>query len=121
MPLHIFDSLDQMLSPEGLRHIAGRPIDLVERGPLNADHYSGNTLEAVRVRCGEESFRFVLKRFSYERDWIMRRTHDSLVRESALYGQGVYARMPASCFVPGLATARDDDSWTNLMEDVSDS
>lgn len=120
MSLHIFDSLEQLLSPDGLARIAGGPIESVERGPLSAEHYSGSVLETIRASRSGQPVRYVLKRFSYERDWIMRRTRDTLVRESALYREGVYARMPGSCLAPVVATARDGGSWANLMEDVSD-
>jgi hypothetical protein len=62
----------------------------------------------------------VLKRYWYERDWVMRLTHDDAVREVALYRHGVYGRLPDECMVPIIAAARDGRMWASLMRDVSD-
>jgi hypothetical protein len=118
VPAHIFDSVDDLLSPQGLGRVLGARVDSIERSPLKVEHYSGNTLEAVGAMRDGKPVRFVLKRFSYERDWVMRRTHDTRVRESALYREGVYARFPEQCRVPVIATARDGDSWATLMDEV---
>jgi hypothetical protein len=94
-------------------------VAAVERAPLEVAHYSGNTLERVTARLHGAERRFVLKRFSIERDWIMRLTHDQAVREVALFRHGVYARLPATCYVPIIAAARDGNAWASLMTDVS--
>ena len=91
----IFDSVEAMTSTAGLSLLSGMPVALVERAPLEATRYSGNTLERVTARLHGAERRFVLKRFSIERDWIMRLTHDQAVREVALFRHGVYARLPA--------------------------
>jgi hypothetical protein len=121
----VFDSVEQMCSPTGLARLLGGEVEAVELSPLDAEHYSGNSLERVRVRRGArqsaETTRFVLKRFSPERDWIMRLTHDDEVREVALFRGGVYQRLPEQCFVPVVAAARDGSSWASLMVDVSGS
>ncbi len=121
----VFDSVEQMCSPTGLARIIGGEVVAVELRPLEVEHYSGNSLERVRVKRGArqsaETTRFVLKRFSPKRDWIMRLTHDGEVREVALFRGGVYQRLPEQCFVPILAAARDGSSWASLMVDVSGS
>lgn len=119
MPPAIFESVDEMLSPAGLAMIAGGNVMSIERAPLDVAHFSGNTLERVIVGRAEAERRLVLKRFSIERDWIMRLTHDHAVREVALYRYGVYARLPAVCYVPIVAVARDGAAWASLMDDVS--
>jgi hypothetical protein len=115
----VFESLAAMLSAAGLSRIAGGEVTAVTRSPLDRAHFSGNTLEQVIAELPGGSRRFVLKRFAIERDWIMRLTHDHAVREAALFRHGVYARLPAVCYVPVVAVARDGNSWASLMDDVS--
>jgi hypothetical protein len=119
IPQLIFSSIDQMLSAAGLATIVGGDVTSIDRAPLEVTHFSGNTLERVVVRVAEAERRFVLKRFSIERDWIMRLTHDRIVREVALHRRGIYARLPKDCYVPIVAVARDGASWASLMADVS--
>jgi len=120
MEAPLFASVEEMLSPNGLARILGGQVESVEVGPLDVEHYSGNTLEQVRVRRGGATTSFVLKRFSLEHDWIMRLTHDYAVREVALFRGGVFRRLPGECWVPIVAAARNGQSWTSLMVDVSD-
>ena len=117
----VFESVDRMLSPNGLAELMGGAVESVERTPLGAAHYSGNMLERVRARRGDSASNFVLKRFSIERDWVMRLTHDTQVREAALYRCGVYARMPDEVMVPVVAAAPDGSEWATLMADVAES
>jgi hypothetical protein len=121
MRARLFETLDQMFSAEGLASIIGSPVESVERGAFEVEHFSGNSLESVRAMHNGQEARFVLKRFSIERDWIMRLTHDTEVREVALFRGGVFARMPDLCIVPTVAAARDGKSWASLMVDVSGS
>lgn len=115
----IFDSLDEMLSAAGLATLAGGAVTSIERAPLEVTHFSGNRLEHVIVGVAGAERRLVLKRFAIERDWVMRLTHDHAVREVALYRQGIYARLPKTCYVPIVAVARDGASWASLMADVA--
>ena len=94
-----------MLSADGLASIIGSPVEQVERSPLDVEHFSGNTLEQVRAYQDGRAVRFVLKRFDPKRDWIMRLTHDSEVREVALFRGGVFARMPDLLIVPTVAAS----------------
>ncbi len=121
MRARIFDSVEQMVSADGLASLIGSAVESVECAPLDAEHFSGNTLERVRAVCNGQVVRFVMKRFSMQRDWIMRLTQDYEVREVALFRGGVFARMPDLCIVPIIAAARDGKSWASLMIDVSDS
>src|SRR6202171_3493976 len=120
MKARVFDSVEQMLSPEGLSAIVGTPVEGVERAALDVEHYSGNTLERVIASSGGREVRFVLKHFSIEADWIMRVTHDTEVREVALFRGGVYQRVPDLCIIPVVAAARENKSWASLMVDVSE-
>src|ERR1044071_5309582 len=119
LPPLIFSSVDEMLSAAGLAHIADGAVTSIERAPLDVAHFSGNTLERVVVRVAGAERRLVLKRFSIERDWIMRLPHDHAVREVALYRHGSYARLPNVCYVPIVAVAQDGESWASLMDDVT--
>ena len=120
MKVRIFDSVEQMLNPEGFSLVVGTPIEAVERTAFDVEHFSGNTLERVIATNGGRETRFVLKHFSIEADWIMRVTHDTEVREVALFRGGVYQRVPDLCIIPTVAAARDGKSWVSLMVDVSE-
>jgi len=120
MKARIFDFVEQMLSPEGLATVVGTPVERVTRTALDVEHYSGNTLERVIATSGGREVRFVLKHFSIEADWIMRVTHDTEVREVALFRGGVYQRVPDLCIIPTVAAAREAKSWASLMVDVSE-
>ena len=120
MKVRIFDSVEQMLNPEGLSMVIGTPVEGVERTAFDVEHFSGNTLERVIVTSDGRETRFVLKHFSIEADWIMRVTHDTEVREVALFRGGVYQRVPDLCIIPTVAAAREGKSWASLMVDVSE-
>ena len=120
MKARLFDAIEQMLSPEGMSAVVGTAVERVERTALDVEHYSGNTLERVIATSGGREARFVLKHFSIEADWIMRVTHDTEVREVALFRGGVYQRVPDLCIIPIVAAAREGKSWASLMVDVSE-
>lgn len=120
MRARLFNSVAELISPDGLASIIGSPVESVERRALEVEHYSGNTLEQVYATHADRQVRFVLKHFDSERDWIMRLTHDSEVREVALFRGGVFARIPDLVIVPIVAAAREEQSWASLMLDVSD-
>ena len=119
MPAQLFDTVDAMISPEGLHGLLGHAVEAVDRRPLDVEHFSGNTLEQVRAWHAGHVSHFVLKHFHPEDDWIMRLTHDHAVREVALFRSGIYARLPPQCYVPIIAVARNGRSWSSLMVDVA--
>ena len=119
MPPHVFESVDAMLHPAGLRQVLGHAVDAVDHWPLAVEHLSGNTLEQLRVWHAGRVSHFVLKHFHPQDDWIMRLTHDHAVREVALFRGGIYGRLPPHCYVPMIAAARCGTAWTSLMVDVS--
>jgi aminoglycoside phosphotransferase (APT) family kinase protein len=116
----VFDSVEQMLDPAQLAALLDEDVRSVERQALDAPHFSGSTLERVQVRRSDSERRLVLKHFHPERDWVMRLTHDTQVRETALFRGEVYRRLPPQCRVPIIAVARAGDSWTSLMLDVTE-
>src|SRR5262249_28804826 len=117
----IFESVEQLLSTDSMALVTGGPVDSVERSPMDVEHFSANTLERITARRGDQTMSFVLKRFFPEQDWIMRLTHDTEVREVAMFRGNVYSRVPDLAIVPVVAAARDGKSWASLMVDVSDS
>lgn len=120
MPLHVYESVDELLEPRTLAGLLGVPVQGVERVLYDVPHMSGNRLERVIVAGEGEPITLVLKCFDAERDWVMRLTHDDLVREVTLYRNGVYAGLPKLLDVPMIAAARDGGTWVSLMRDVSD-
>jgi hypothetical protein len=116
----IFESVEQLVSPEGLGALTGSVIESVERAPLAVEHFSGNTLERVTAKRENKTMRFVLKHFSFDNDWIMRHTQDYEVREVALFRFGIFPKIPEWCIVPIIAVARNGKSWSSLMVDVSE-
>ena len=121
MNTFMFDSLDKMISPQGIGGISGVTPDTVERAPMEVEHFSGNTLEHVIARRADKEMRFVLKHFSFDDDWIMRHTQDYEVREVALFRAGIFRKLPDLCVVPIVGAAPNGKSWSSLMLDVSDS
>ena len=109
-----------MISPAGLSGLLGAAITAVQRSPLPALHFSGNDLERVTGQCDGQPVHLILKRFRPDGDWVMRLTHDSQVREVALYRHGMYTRLLDRMVIPILAVARDGHSWATLMEDVGE-
>lgn len=114
----IFDSVEHMLGPEQLGCLLGHRIITVERGPLYADHFSGNVLEHLLIHHEDGVASLVLKSFDQERDWVMRLTHDLQTREVTLFREGIYDQLPRRCHVPIMAAGRQARGWTTLMRDV---
>lgn len=86
----------------------------VPEEPLEHDGWSGALLTQLTRGDGA---RFVLKRDSFERDWIARVTDDRRLREAQL----VHAApaMPAPVRLPHLALARDGAEIAELMPNLT--
>ncbi len=76
--------------------------------------YSGAALTRLR---GADGGRFVLKRMSIERDWIMRATDDVFCREAAFAQSN--AVLPEEVRTPVLDTADDGSGHALLMRDIT--
>lgn len=105
-------SLGELLDRFGL---AGVPEQ-----PFPTDGWSGSTFTALER--GDE--RFILKRVSHERDWIVRATLDHDIREAWLASVGLQAQdwLPAAAgpvTVPYLGAAGEDGNAVILMPDLS--
>lgn len=118
-PPMVFDSIEAMLAPDALRDLTGLSVTGVERLPFIVAHRSANELHQIWLETDAGGRRLILKVFQPRRDWVMRLTHDTLTREAMLYVHGVYTQMPPEIVVPVIAAARHDDTWANLMLDVS--
>jgi hypothetical protein len=114
----LYDSVDQMLAPETLSELCGRPVSRVRCVPLKRGGNSGSQLLAVETDDGQGS-RYVLKRVSLERDWIMRLTDDRRCRSVALWQHGLLDRVRHRIEHAILACAQDQAGWAMLMHDVS--
>jgi hypothetical protein len=114
----LYDSVDEMLAPETLSELCGHKVGRVRRAPLECNGKSGSQLLAVETDDGQGT-RFVLKRVSLERDWIMRLTEDRRCRSVALWQHGLLDRVQHRIEHAILACARDRAGWAMLMHDVS--
>ena len=113
-------SMDELLAPDTLGHLAGEPIDDVRRLAFGGGHAaSGSHLLAIETNGGTGP-RFILKRVSPTWDWIMRATDDRVGREALAWISGLLDRLPPETGHPIVACARDGEGSAILMRDVSD-
>lgn len=121
MEPNIFGTVEEMISIASLSKITGNTIESMDRGNFQNEGFSGNSLERINLTTsGGQVINLILKHFDIKGDWLMRLTHDDVVREVALYNQGIYQQLPPECLVPIMAAAREHDSWATLMPDVSE-
>jgi hypothetical protein len=114
----LYDSADEMLTPETLSDLAGQSVHSVRCIPFERSGSSGSQLLAVETDDGQGP-RYVLKRVSLERDWIMRVTGDRRCRSVALWQCGVLDQVKPAIEHTIVACARDQAGWAMLMRDVS--
>lgn len=114
----LFPTLDEMLAPESLSQLTGRPARRVHREPFHSvDGLSGGKMWRVLVDEGDGE-RYILKRISYADDWIMRVSGDHNCRAILSWQTGLLDRLPPELVHEALACARDDDGWAILLRDV---
>ena len=82
--------------------------------PFPNDGWSGATLTRLVDAAGRA---FILKRSSFERDWIARATHDTLMRETRVAESSALLPLPAR--YPALGAAVDEAETAILMPDLS--
>src|SRR5713226_3030193 len=87
-----------LLDPEHLGRLEGRHVERIEHQPLaTVDGLSEVPLERI-VTTGPGGARsFVLKRFAYAGDWVMRATGDTQGRPVQAWTSGLLDRLPM-CF-----------------------
>lgn len=77
-PRTLLPTATSLLEPEYLGRVEGRRIDGILRQPLSSvDGLSEVPLERILTSGHGGTRAFVLKRFSYASDWIMRASADS--------------------------------------------
>jgi hypothetical protein len=115
----LFGSVEEMRAPEFLSSLLGAPITDVRSIPFKTvDALSGGNFLAIETNKGQGS-RLVLKRFSYDSDWIMRATDDHSGRAVLAWETGLLDRLPGEIVHGYLACARDGSGWAILMGDLS--
>lgn len=119
MHRELFASVEDMLAPEALSALLGTPIDDIRQVPFKtADALSGAHFLAIRTNGGRGP-RLVLKRFSYETDWVMRALEDRQGRAVRAWETGLLDRLPPEIVHGYRACARDGFGWAILMDDLS--
>jgi hypothetical protein len=99
--------------------IEGRRLEWIERQPMaTPDGLSEVPLERI-VTAGPGGARsFVLKRFAYASDWVMRATGDTHGRAFQASTSGLLDQLPNSIEHSIVACAHDGAGWALLMRDV---
>ena len=90
-------------------------IDPSSEEPFPNDGWSGATLNRFRDAAGRS---FVLKRDSFDRDWIARATHDDWMREGVVADAA--SLLPAPVRYSALGAVRERAQIAILMPDLSD-
>ena len=119
MCYELFSSLTEMLAPETLSTLEGRPVRRVRCVPIDPpDSASGCCFLRVETNDGQGPC-YIVKRISMAWDWIMRATDDQRGRSVAVWQHGLLDRLPPEIAHGVLACARDGNGWAILMRDVS--
>ena len=118
MQHELYDSVDEMLAPETLSELAGQSISSVRCAPFEHNGLAGSELLAVETDEGQGP-RYVLKRASLERDYLMRASGDRRCRSVTLWQHGLLDRLSPNIDHAIVACATDGPGWGILMRDVS--
>jgi hypothetical protein len=94
--------------------LAAHGLASVPEQALTHDGYSGAALTRL-IR--PDGARFVIKRMSLDRDWVMRSTDDGACREAHIAAAGL--DLGQAIATPALGAARDGDEYALLMQDIS--
>lgn len=112
-------TVEALLAPARLASIAGAAVTSVRRRPISTvDGLSGGSIERVMATGPEGAQGYVLKRFAYDGDWIMRATRDTRGRAAQAWLSGLLDRLPPCIDHAVVGCARDGDGWALLMRDV---
>jgi hypothetical protein len=117
----IYESLEELISPETLSELEGRRVATVQVAPFEpVQSATQNPLLSVSTP-GSAGRGYVVKRMSLEWDWIMEATGDNRCREVQLWRSGILDRLPESMCHAIVACAADGPGWAIMMRDYSDS
>ena len=108
-----------LLDLEHLGYLEGRHVERIEHQPLvSVDNLSEVPLERI-VTIGPGGARsFVLKRFAYAGDWVMRATGDRHGRAFHAWASGLLDQLPVCIEHAITAAAHDGAGWALLMRDM---
>ena len=85
MEPNIFGTVEEMISIASLSKITGNTIESMDRGNFQNEGFSGNSLERlILTTSGGQVINLILKHFDIKGDWLMRLTHDDVVRAGAV-------------------------------------
>lgn len=116
MKYSLYNSVEEMLSPHTLSDLAQTRIQTVRLHPMvDRQGISGNQLLVVET---DGNARFILKRMSLERDWVMRASNDRRCRAMTLWQSGLLDELQPQLSHGIIACAQDDTGWAILMHDV---
>jgi hypothetical protein len=117
MKYSLYSSVEEMLSPDTLSDLTSTRIRIVRLRPVaDRQGISGNQLLMVET---DSDTRFILKRMSWERDWVMRASNDRRCRSVTLWQSRLLDELEPELSHGIIACAHDDDGWAVLMYDVS--
>jgi hypothetical protein len=119
MKYELYNSVDELLSPETMSFLTGQAIRETQISPI-ADQVgiSGSRIMWVTTDDGDGP-RYVLKQMRFDWDWIMVATADNRCRSVALWQSGILDRLSLKVDHGILACAHDGDGWAMLMHDLS--
>jgi hypothetical protein len=118
MSHELYASVDELLAPETLTALMGKPAKYVRCLPMEGG-FSGSSLLAVEANGDKRISRFVLKRMSVQADWIMDATNDHHCRSVTLWQNRLLDQLQPTINHTTLACAHDGDGWAMLMDDIS--
>jgi hypothetical protein len=114
----LFNSVEEMLTPESLSNLLSKNITRVEVLPMNGHRgLAGGHLSYVNIDDG----RLVLKQMSIESDWIMFASEDQQCRSVTLWQYGILDQLLPYAEHKIITCARDGKGWAMLMHDLTDS
>jgi hypothetical protein len=103
----VYADLASMLSAHGIK---SREVPFVHDG------YSGATMGRIE----QDGRRYVIKRVSRTKDWIIQMTSDHAMREAQIAASGVLGPLAPGLRSPSIGAARDGDGFALLMHDLTD-
>lgn len=123
LPRDLYDTLEELLSPEALSRIEGRTVASVDVQPYVSPYggVSGNQFLAVETTGSDgQHRRSIVKRTSPAWDIIMRATNDTACRELLVWQRRLLDRLPPEVAHTIVAGAIDGDGRALLMRDIAD-
>ena len=121
----LYPSVETMTQPETLSALVQQPITTTRLAPFQTAGWSSTESHFVAVETDLETDsaahpRYVLKRMTRERDWVMQATDDKHGRATAIWQQGLLDRLPEEIDSAVIGCAVDGTDYAILMHDVTD-